>query len=342
MTKVSVIIPVYNVEAYLEECIQSVLNQTYRDFEIILVNDGSTDGSGIICDRFFRENPGRISVIHSSNQGALLARIAGIQTAQGDIVVFLDSDDSFRDDALERIAECFLENDCDLLLFDTGVSLNYPSQPIGCVLPENVIFEGNAKKTLYQKLISYQIPNSVCLKAIKKECISPEADSSRFTGIKHGEDLLMSAWFLTDCNRILYLKEGLYYYRARSGSAVHTFDIQRKESIKVVHTELEECIDKWEMPELCALHNARKVKGWIDTLRILLKNRQRLTPAVFREQLHSMAEDPYFTAAYACMDSTQLSSTYRLIAFCLIKEQYLLLRLLTDASKVIRKMKSGR
>ena len=94
MPKVSVIIPVYNVEQYLNRCIDSVLNQTYKDFEIILVDDGSTDKSGEICD-VYAEKDSRITVIHKENGGLSDARNFGIDAARGDFLTFLDSDDYF-------------------------------------------------------------------------------------------------------------------------------------------------------------------------------------------------------------------------------------------------------
>ena len=341
MCKISVIVPVYNVQEYLEQCILSILNQTHREFEIILIDDGSTDDSGLICNQFATQNADRVIVLHQNNQGPLLSRIAGIQKAQGDVVVFVDSDDTLRKDALEIVAKGFDDWNCDMVLFDSGSCPNYQSINISHILKENTIYEGELKKCLYEKLLRYQIPNSVCLKAIKREHTYIDNNFSKFFHVKHGEDLLMSAYFLTTCSKIVYINQGLYHYRARQGSTVHSFDIQRKNSIKLVHTELEKCIDLWGMPQLKPLHNARKVRGWIDTMLMLLKNRSSLPGEEFRTQLKSMAEEPYFRTAYAAMDSSQLSRTYRILAFCLYKKLYFLLRVLTNAAKMVKKMKSG-
>lgn len=103
--KVSVVIPVYNVKPYVERCVQSVLRQTYKDIEIILVDDGSTDGSGEICDRF-AEDDKRISVVHQENQGLSGARNSGIRMAKGEYIIFLDSDDLWlRDNGLEELVK---------------------------------------------------------------------------------------------------------------------------------------------------------------------------------------------------------------------------------------------
>lgn len=89
---VSIIIPVYNVELYLEQCINSVIYQTYKNIEVILVDDGSTDQSGTICDHF-AEKDNRVTVIHKNNGGPSSARNAGIETSKGEFIYFLDSDD---------------------------------------------------------------------------------------------------------------------------------------------------------------------------------------------------------------------------------------------------------
>lgn len=100
MPLVSVLIPVYNVEKYLERCINSVLNQNYNDYEIIIVDDGSTDSSSILCDRFYNSNPSKIKVIHKKNEGLPAARLEGVINSCGKYVIFLDSDDYLLENAI--------------------------------------------------------------------------------------------------------------------------------------------------------------------------------------------------------------------------------------------------
>lgn len=339
--KISVIIPVYNVEKYLSDCIDSVLQQTYKNFEVILVDDGSTDGSGSICDEFAQRNPQKIVVTHRKNQGPLLSRICGIEYARGDVIVFLDSDDCLNIDALVQLAECFQRENCDMVLFDAGICPDYSSRQITHALSGTCVFERNTKKDLYKKLIMHQIPGSVCLKAIKRDCTILPVYFSDFADVKHGEDLLMSAYFLTNCRKVVYLNKGLYYYRNRPESAIHSFDIKRKDSVKTVHTELEKCIDLWEMPELKPLHNARKVKGWADNLLLLLRNRDRMDLEDYKVQIASMAEDPYFIYAYQNMESNCLAFYYRIIAFCLWKKWYVILTLLGVGEKPLLQLKQA-
>ena len=114
---ISVIIPIYNVEAYLRECIDSVINQTYKNFEIILVDDGSTDSSGKICDEYV-EKYDRITVIHQKNSGLSVARNTGLSEANGDYIYFLDSDDYIDEATLEKLLKIAKKNNSDIVFFD--------------------------------------------------------------------------------------------------------------------------------------------------------------------------------------------------------------------------------
>ena len=116
---ISVIVPVYNVEPYLRECIESILGQTYRDFELILVNDGSTDDSGTICDEYAAQDT-RIRVLHQKNSGVSVARNVGLDSVQGEYIAFVDSDDRVSKDYLAYLndliqIECADIACCDFL-----------------------------------------------------------------------------------------------------------------------------------------------------------------------------------------------------------------------------------
>lgn len=326
--KISVIVPVYNVQDFLAECIESVLQQTYQNFELILVDDGANDTSGDICDRYAAIYSQQIKVIHTINGGAFRARIIGIQEACGDYCVFLDSDDCLRKDALEKLSACFKHNMCDMVLFDAGECLEFASRKVYHNLKAGQIFEKETKKQLYHKIICGQIPNSVCLKAVKSECVRISTHFSQYRA-KYGEDLLMSVHLITQCEKIVYLNEALYYYRNRPGSAVNSISVPViNDSVKNVHTELEKYIDQWGMPELKPLHSARKVKGWVYNLAVL-QNGQKLMPRyTYKEMVQSMAKDPYFTCAYKSMDVSRLSYYERSIAWCLYHKQYYALTLL--------------
>ena len=117
MKKVSVIVPVYKVEKYLHECVESILRQTYRELQIILVDDGSPDGSGAICDEYALCDD-RITVIHGENGGLSAARNRGMALCEGEYVLFVDSDDWLEDNAIEVLVNKAKADLLDILLYD--------------------------------------------------------------------------------------------------------------------------------------------------------------------------------------------------------------------------------
>ena len=112
--KVSIIVPVYNVSTYLDECIQSVLNQTYKNFELLLVDDGSTDNSGEICDKYATQDE-RVKVIHQQNGGAGKAKNTALDEATGDYIAFLDGDDCFDVGYVKTMLDAMERNGADIV-----------------------------------------------------------------------------------------------------------------------------------------------------------------------------------------------------------------------------------
>ena len=334
--KFSVLIPVYEVEEYLEDCVLSVLQQTYEDYEVILVDDGSLDGSGGICDRFADSYPDKVKVIHKENEGVLLARNDAIRHAEGDVVVFLDGDDCLRQDALMKIYEAFEKHQCDMVLY------NYSKEP-ACDNPcVNVPFaheqclEGESKKQLYKLLCDVSYLNGLCFKAVKKEFaeLLPEHEQWRY--VTNGEDLLCSLPLVTAAKRIVYIDHALYYYRQRPGSAVHTFRPSRLESIKTLHQEFEKYIDLWQMPQLHPAHYAREVRGWVESLMLMDIGRKIPGRARMSLEMRSMAEDPYFQKAWGKMDRTRLDRKVLLISDLLYHKRFCIIYILCLCRRILR------
>ena len=117
MSKISIIVPIYNAEKFLNKCIKSILKQTFENFELILVNDGSTDKSLDICNKYAKSDK-RIKVINKKNEGSVLARKRGIKEAKGDYVIFVDADDWISINALEVINEEINNNNADVIVFN--------------------------------------------------------------------------------------------------------------------------------------------------------------------------------------------------------------------------------
>ena len=320
--KYSVLIPVYNVEAYLDECIASVLRQTYHNYEIVLVDDGSVDGSPNICDRFSSRYPDQVKVIHKKNEGVLLARNEAIRQATGDVVLFLDADDCLRKDALMRIHETFEKYRCDMVIYNHSTTPDFDKACAVVPFAADTCMEAEEKKQLYRLLCDVSYLNGLCFKAVRKEIADLLLQHAQWHQVTNGEDLLCTLPLVTRAEKIVYLDQVLYYYRKRPGSVVHTFHFKRLQSIKTVHQEFERYIDIWQMPELHPRHYAREVRSWIEAMRLMIENRSAIGADAMQSGLKAMAEDAYFRNACEKMDVSQLSPYNRLLAVCLYKRKY--------------------
>ena len=223
--KFSVLVPVYQAEKYLEECIQSVLTQTYPNWELILVNDGSTDRSGEICD-CYAEKYSNIRVIHKENVGTLHTRRVGISEAQGDYYVFLDADDLLKKNALEVIEETIEKTDCDCVVygyerFCNDEILDRSQTETGEILTDKEkIYE---KAYLHNGLWEYDM---LCRKAVKASLFG-NMDFSEYHHIVLGEDDLQSLEIWANCRKIVFINDVLYSYRMNPISVMHTINLRR-------------------------------------------------------------------------------------------------------------------
>lgn len=219
----SVLIPVYNVERYLEDCLESVLAQSFCDYEVILVDDGSKDRSGQICDAYAERYPDRIRVYHLQKQGALFARRVGLQQAKGKYICFLDSDDRWVENTLKRLHEIIEQTNSDVVLFcwnridENGKVLGDRIQGI---FPQTGPID---KKAVFEQMLVTTALNSLCTKCCKRELFDVDADYSQYYTLQNGEDLLQSLPVLYQANSFYYLDEALYQYRINMTSITHVY-----------------------------------------------------------------------------------------------------------------------
>lgn len=202
--KISVIVPVYNAEKYLSDCIQSILNQTYQNFELILVNDGSTDASYDICKSFAAKDQ-RIRCITMDNGGANHARKVGVDSAKGMYSMFVDADDTIDDNALTKMLSV-IQGSSDIELVVANMKDNYKS-----VSSTDYLFD----------LLNNSVWASMCFKLYKTHILKENfIDISR--DLKYGEDLLQSINIARYINKIEYCAIKYYNYRVVETSASHT------------------------------------------------------------------------------------------------------------------------
>ena len=212
MPRVSIVIPVYNTSRFLEECIRSVLHQDFTDWHAILVDDGSTDGSGTICDQFAANDP-RIEVLHQSNQGLSVARNNGLTRAQGEFVLFLDSDDFWlRQDTLTTLLDAMDRHpECDFIGFNWVYYYSKERQrrwrDFGSYVPEVV----SGEEALWSILRSGDTPMSACIKILRRDFLI-KSELSFIPGIT-SEDIPWFMRLLCHAEGCLFLHDYLYGYR---------------------------------------------------------------------------------------------------------------------------------
>ena len=211
---VSIIIPVYNVAQYLDQCLQSVMDQSYTDWECILVDDGSKDGSGVQCDEWSKRDS-RFRVIHQQNQGVSAARNKGLDVSQGAWICFIDSDDWVRPNYIQHLVES-IDDEVDYIVSGCQTVVE------GCVstktIPNRKVrFElDNSCEIPFTDLFRKHLINGPCHKLYRHSILSQH--NIRFPElIAYGEDLLFNYEYLKYVNKIATVPQSDYYYRQLIG-----------------------------------------------------------------------------------------------------------------------------
>lgn len=216
-----ILVPVYNVEKYINNCIESVLCQTYPYFKLILVDDGTPDRSGDICEEYAAKD-NRIIVIHQKNMGALAARQTAIRMVReisldnDEFILYVDSDDSLKKYALEKINKAIIENNCDMVIYgmervSEGKTMIQYSRSAGI---EKSIED---KRELYSIVFNDFQYNAVWRKAVSVSLL-PDADYTDYYYISHAEDLIQSIWYYKHSKKVYFINDSLYNYTINPSS----------------------------------------------------------------------------------------------------------------------------
>ena len=218
--KISIVIPVYNVERYLANLLDSILKQTYNDFEVILVDDGSKDNSYKIMEDYSKKD-NRIKIFKQKNSGPGIARKSGYMRAKGDLLFFVDSDDQLYDDkVLEKINEIFMNNNIDLLLFESKRNPDDGKR-------NRVIEKGNIEKGIHSisELDECVVEGCLWMKILKKENFKEDF----FIDANNFEDGYTTYKYLNECNYFYYLDEPLYIVNRldENNSLTKTFSFEK-------------------------------------------------------------------------------------------------------------------
>lgn len=287
---ISVIVPVYNAEPYLEECLKSLDNQTLNSFEVVLVDDGSTDKSPEICDHFSRMHK-NAKVIHQKNQGVYLARQAGLRDVSDSstYILFLDADDCLRRDALEIIAKCLEETEADILTFNYSRSTSENYQQ-GCLKIDGFkpgFYRGKTYQEVYRITCTGQF-NNLCSKVFNTRLLQEQLIDDGFSPIKHGEDLLQLLPLVDKAKSLIYIDEILYFYRLNSLSESAIFRETQLSDLDYLFRHLSVYAKKWgqkcveEVPK-CVCRNCY----WLFE-NLILSDLQKKTKLKYANQIREL------------------------------------------------------
>ena len=232
--KISVIVPVYNKKDYLEQCIDSILSQTYRNLELILVDDESADGSGAICDKYANKDK-RVRVFHQKNGGPTAAVMAGLREAVGEYYTFIDSDDYVSGDMLQEMAACLTGQKGEIVCCNHVLEKHRETIPVIQPLPPGVYEGVKLEREIKAELLGREdriIPVSRCMKLCEKSVF--EGNEKYYdTSLRMGDDFNLTYPALLASTRIVIMEGALFYhYRYVEDSIVHGYDPNNAQSVE--------------------------------------------------------------------------------------------------------------
>ena len=233
---ISIIVPIYNVGKYLPKCIESILNQTFKNFELILVNDGSTDNSGVVCDDYAKKDT-RIKIVHKSNGGVSSARNAGLYVAKGEYIGFVDPDDYIDKNMYEKLYRLCIDNNSDIAICRFNREINGKIQnkesteeiiELNNMEAMNELFKGN----LYRF--------SLCNKLFSKKCFNDVL----FPEERIHEDLSTTYKLFANSKKAVYINYCGYIYVRRENSILTSTYNEKRLQAFIAWDEIIEFIDK--------------------------------------------------------------------------------------------------
>lgn len=243
--KVSIVVPVYNCENYLEACIQSILEQTYKNFELLLIDDGSSDGSGKICDAF--ENHEKVSVYHKKNEGVSRARNEGISRSTGDCIMFVDSDDTIEKNMVETLVRSLLKANADCSF--CGLIHDYPEHSHSRTFPEMIIRRRTTGEgAIREILMNYiAIAGPVC-KLFRRELLETKDGKGIFPeDLTIGEDAVAVVDALCKAKLASFDTAPLYHYNHREQSLMSSSYSERDGDLIKAYERIYERLAGWNL-----------------------------------------------------------------------------------------------
>ena len=262
---VSIIVPIYNCERFLKQCIDSIISQSYQDWELILIDDGSEDKSALIADYYAIDNK-KINVIHTLNEGLSLARNLGLEIAKGEYITFVDADDILMPNAISTLIKVAERTDADIVAGRFCYGKEFRDNPVTDEYREKTFMSLSAiEDTLYQKTL---VP-SASGKLYKYHLFN----ELRFDVGLYYEDLAIFYKLFLKSNKIVHIDYPVYFYRETPDSILHTWNKRRLDVLKV--TEQIEKYMSTHHPELIEAAIDRRLSANFNIFALALINNER-------------------------------------------------------------------
>ena len=337
--KVSVIVPVYNVEKYIEKCVDSIIHQTLKEIEIILVDDGSTDRSGILLDSYQKDDK-RIVVIHKNNAGVSAARNDGIKCSKGRYLYIMDSDDYLELNALEKMYKVATEQNVDIVMADHStfvddgefVSHHFFSHEF--VTRDKNILEAIQRMVLHFNYSPYRVSGDSALgiappwtRLVKAELI--KNNGLQFDSYVKGifDDGLFALEEMQICNSLAYIQTEIYKYRLLSSSLVHKYNPNRVEINKRISERLNDFTVKNEKNEdFKKAVYSRQIMNFVNLLDTYYLN-QQYKKNIFNKirMIKESSNDQAYYEAFKKCDLRYLTKTQVIVARLIKTKLYFLI-----------------
>lgn len=321
---ISVIVPAYNVEKYLRKCLESLIAQTYKNIEIILVDDGSTDKSGEIADEYAKKDS-RIIVIHKRNGGPSDARNSGLDIARGEFIAFADSDDIIDEREYEVLYNLIKKYNADISFCElASISLNefenYPEKPFEYKRKLQIIEkELSVPEALKETILNLNVGNYVPIKMFRKELF----DNTRFELNVYYEDAALIYKIISKAKKIAYTNEVLYYYLKNRDDAITTTFSEKKitDSMKANLAQYEFIISNYyEIKEIASYNWVRLYTSAME--KIMINKYEELYNSEITLKNYNSFKEAYSSLSKEIMIANL--EPYRLISATILNEDRLL------------------
>ena len=334
--KISIIVPVYNNEKYIVKCIESIINQDYKEWELILINNGSTDKSKEICEKYIKEDE-RIILVNSINNGPSGARNKGLELATGDYCMFVDGDDYIEKDTLSTLAKELEKNDFQIIIYGNYNDVFSNGQYIenGENKYRECEFNNNDEfKKIYIDLCNNYLINQVWNKIYKKSFID-EVGTKFPQGVSYSEDLIFNIKLYKNLNRGKVINKSFYHYVNHKGDSLcSTFNVNKYRDMKYVYMTIEEEVKGWNNQLVDYLGNT-----FIKDINIYINSMYNSDCALENNEKRTLVEEIIKDeVVHSCIQKTNIKGIRNTITSTLIRFRCKnLLLLMGKVTRIIRK-----